>query len=113
MPNKSSKFLATSSQAGNTDHQMITFFLEGFMTDEQEKNTSGSYEIKVQGHLDAQWSEWFYDMVISQDEDITILRGPLLDQTVLHSVLDRIRDMNLQLISVNPIVSDEQATNEE
>ena len=83
------------------------------MTDEQQKNTSGIYEIKVQGQLDAQWSEWFYDMVIAQDKDITILRGPLPDQTVLHSVLDRIRDMNLQLISVNPIVSDEQATNEE
>jgi hypothetical protein len=91
---------------------MITFHMEGFMTDEQQKNTSGIYEVKIQGQLDARWSEWFYDMAIAQDGDITTLRGPLPDQTVLHSVLDRIRDMNLQLISVNSIVSDGQTRNE-
>ena len=84
------------------------------MADEQQENTARIYQIKVQGHLDTKWSEWFYGMTITQEGDgATTLYGPLPDQTVLHSVLDRIRDMNLQLISVNPIVSDEQATNEE
>jgi hypothetical protein len=77
------------------------------MADEQKKDTVEIYEIKIQGHLDTKWSEWFYDMAITHDKDVTTLCGLLPDQTVLHSVLDRIRDMNLALISVNPIASDE------
>jgi hypothetical protein len=82
------------------------------MADQQEKDSPEIYEIKIHGHLDTRWSEWLYDMTITRDEDgITILRGPLPDQTVLHSVLDRIRDMNLKLISVNQITSDGQTIN--
>lgn len=78
------------------------------MADEQQKGTGEIYEIRLQGHLDIQWSEWFYGMSITHDGDAaTTLRGPVADQTVLHSVLDRIRDMNLPLISVNQIVPDE------
>jgi hypothetical protein len=84
------------------------------MADQLEKNSSEIYEIKIYGHLDTRWSEWLYDMAITRGEDgITILRGPLPDQTVLHSVLDRIRDMNLKLISVNRITSDGQTINHE
>lgn len=79
------------------------------MADEQKQDASEIYEIKIHGHLDTRWSEWLYDMALTRDEDgSTTLRGPLPDQTVLHSVLDRIRDMNLKLISVNQIVSDGQ-----
>jgi hypothetical protein len=82
--------------------------MENYMSDEQPKNTSEIYEIKLQGHLDTKWSEWFYGMTITHERDgATTLYGPLADQIVLHSVLDRIRDMNLPLISVNQIVSDE------
>jgi hypothetical protein len=87
--------------------------MEKYMPDEQQKDTSEIYEIKIQGHLDSKWSEWFYDMAITHDKDVTTLCGLLPDQTVLHSVLDRIRDMNLQLISVNPIASDEQTNDDE
>ena len=84
------------------------------MSDEQPKNISEIYEIRLQGHLDIKWSEWFYGMTITCEHDGgTILCGPLPDQTVLHSVLARIRDMNLQLISVNQIVSVEQNRHDE
>ena len=84
------------------------------MTDEQTRNPFETYVIKIHGHLDAQWSEWFYGMTITHEGDgTTTLSGPLPDQTVLHSVLDRIRDMNLPLISVNQIVSDGQTINHE
>ena len=70
------------------------------MTEEQKKNTPTIYKITLQGHLDTKWSEWFYDMTITHEPDgTTTLYGPLPDQTVLHSVLDRIRDMNLTLIA--------------
>jgi len=72
------------------------------------------YEIKLLGHLDTKWSEWFYEMAITHDKDgTTTLCGSLPDQAVLHSILDRIRDMNLDLISVNKIVSDGQTTDDE
>ena len=84
------------------------------MADEQQENTARIYQIKVQGHLDTKWSEWFYGMTITHERGgTTTLSGLLPDQTVLHSVLDRIRDMNLQLISVNQIVSDVQTINYE
>lgn len=79
------------------------------MADEPEKDTVQIYEIKIQGHLDTKWSEWFYGLTITHEPDgATTLSGALPDQIVLHSVLDRLRDMNLPLLSVNQIVSPEQ-----
>lgn len=84
------------------------------MSDEQPKNISEIYEIRLQGHLDIKWSEWLYGMTITHQPDGgTILSGPLPDQIVLHSVLDRIRDMNLPLLSVKQIVSVEQNRHDE
>ena len=84
------------------------------MADEQKKDTVEIYEIKIQGHLDIKWSEWLYGLTITQEPDgATTLSGPLPDQIVLHSVLDRLRDMNLPLLSVNQIVSDGQTINDE
>ena len=81
------------------------------MADEHKKNTCENYEIKIQGHLDTQWSEWFYGLTITHERDgATTLSGPLPDQIVLYSVLDRLRDMNLQLISVQQVRSDEQTS---
>ena len=71
------------------------------MADGQQDLSSTVYEIRIKGHLDEKWAEWFYDLVLTHENDgTTTLSGPLPDQTALHSVLDRIRDMNLSLISV-------------
>ena len=84
------------------------------MTEDKKKDTAEIYEIKIQGHLDTKWSEWFYGLTVTHEPDgTTTLCGPLPDQTVLHSVLDRIRDMNLPLLSVNQILSDGQTINHE
>ncbi|MFC1879432.1 hypothetical protein ACFLZW_05920 [Chloroflexota bacterium] len=74
------------------------------MTEDQNKNTPLPYEIKLKGHLDTKWAEWFYDMTITHESDgTTTLYGPLPDQVVLHSVLSRVRDMNLTLINVHKV----------
>jgi len=84
------------------------------MVGKRIENTAKFYEIKVKGHLDPKWSDWLYGMTIThKSDDTTSLYGALPDQVVLHSVLDRIQDMNLQLISVNQITSEGQTSNDE
>jgi hypothetical protein len=59
-------------------------------------------EIKVTGHLDPRWSDWFAGLRLAQMAGWqTLLSGPLPDQAALHGVLERIRDLNLTLISVS------------
>ena len=59
------------------------------------------YEIRVAGRLDPRWSEWLGGLSITPLETgETLFSGPLVDQAALHGVLNRIRDMNLELICV-------------
>jgi hypothetical protein len=59
------------------------------------------YEIKVKGRLDERWSDWFAGLALKHlEKDETLLSGSLPDQAALHGLLERIRDLNLTLISV-------------
>ena len=59
------------------------------------------YEIKLRGHLDPRWSERFAGLQLAHLEgNETLLSGALPDQAALHGLLERIRDLNIKLISV-------------
>ena len=59
------------------------------------------YEIKIRGHLDPHWSDWFSGLNLTYLEgDETLVAGLLPDQAALYGLLERIRDLNLTLISV-------------
>ena len=66
-----------------------------------------TYKIRIKGHMDQKWADWFEGLQITHEEDGTsTLYGPLPDQAALHSILRKIRDLNLQLISVNQVKLD-------
>ena len=78
------------------------------MSNKNSEKTDGFqpefYEFRIQGHLQDKWAEWFEGLTLTRKEDgTTTLYGPLPDQTALHGILLKIRDMNLKLIYVKEI----------
>lgn len=62
------------------------------------------YEIRVQGRLDQRWSSWFDGLTLSYEgEDITVLRGSLVDEAALHGMLIKVRDLALPLLAVSRV----------
>jgi hypothetical protein len=71
--------------------------------------TSDVYRITIKGHLGSEWSDWFEGLTITLvDNGETILTGPLADQTALHGVLIKIRDLGLPLLSLTRIETDKE-----
>jgi len=60
------------------------------------------YQIRIQGHLSRHWIAWFGDLTITlEDNGNTVLTGPVVDQAALHSLLRKVRDLGIPLLSVN------------
>ncbi|WP_201374191.1 hypothetical protein [Ktedonobacter robiniae] len=58
------------------------------------------YEIRIKGHLENQWADWFSGLTITrEDRGETVLTGPV-DQAALHSLLRKVRDLGMPLLSV-------------
>ncbi len=65
------------------------------------------YEIRLKGHLEARWEQWFDGLTITLEENgNTLLSGPLADQAALHGILKKVRDLGLTLLSVNSVEPD-------
>jgi hypothetical protein len=74
-----------------------------------EGGTMSVYEIRVRGHLDKRWSEWFDGLTITNLENgEALLTGCIVDQAELHGVLIRIRDLGLPLLAVTSVGPDLQ-----
>jgi hypothetical protein len=59
------------------------------------------YEIRLKGHLDDRWADWFDGLTIRRmDNGETLLAGPVVDQAALHGLLRKVRDLGLPLLSV-------------
>lgn len=65
------------------------------------------YQIVIKGYLDSEWSDWFDGLSITLAENgETILSGPIVDQTALHGILIKIRDLGLPLLSLARVEAD-------
>ena len=72
------------------------------------------YEFRVKGHLAPCRSEWLDGLAIANlDNGEALLTGPVVDQAALHSLLAKMRDLNLPLISVNRIEPGERDVQED
>jgi len=59
------------------------------------------YEIRVQGKLDAHWSDWFDGLSVTETgAGETLIKGAVADQAALRGILEKIWNLNLVLVSV-------------
>ena len=66
---------------------------------------AGRYDIRIQGHLANRWAARLDGMTLSHDSDgTTLLSGEVIDQAALHGLLNQVRDLGLQLLSVTQVV---------
>jgi RimJ/RimL family protein N-acetyltransferase len=66
-------------------------------------STTTTFEVRVTGHLDDHWATWLDQSTLArQDDGTTVLTGSLADQSQLHGVLARIRDLGVPLVSLSP-----------
>ena len=65
---------------------------------------SGLYEIRIKGHLNNRWADWFEGLTITlEDQGDTLLTGLVVDQAALHGLLKKVRDLGMPLVSVSPL----------
>jgi hypothetical protein len=74
------------------------------MTRSPGRQPPARYRLRVAGHLDQHWSPWFGDLTLTHDDHgTTSLTGVVVDQSELHGLLTKIRDLGVTLISVETV----------
>ena len=78
------------------------------MANESSPNTDPHhpliYQIRIQGHLGREWSDWFEGLTLTREANgETLLTGPVVDQAALHAVLRKVRDLGMPLLSVTRV----------
>ena len=78
------------------------------MSNRLDPNQPTIYQIRIKGHLDQQWTDWFEWVTITLEENgDTLLTGPVVDQAALHGLLKKVRDLGMPLLAVNRVGSDQ------
>lgn len=69
-----------------------------------DANGPAVYQIRVRSHLGSGWADWFEGLTITLEENgDTLLTGPIVDQSALHGLLKKVRDLGMSLVSVNQV----------
>jgi hypothetical protein len=65
------------------------------------------YQIRIKGHLEHRWTDWFGGLTVTLDDNgDTLLTGQVIDQAALHGLLRKVRDLGMPLVSVSPVVEE-------
>ncbi|MBM3128623.1 MAG: hypothetical protein FJ009_08385 [Chloroflexi bacterium] len=73
-------------------------------TAKSDPDQSQVYQIRIAGHLGAQWTDWFDGMTITlEDNGDTLLTGKVVDQAALYGLLKKVRDLGMSLVAVSPV----------
>jgi hypothetical protein len=76
----------------------------GEQSPEPAATTATIYQIRLQGHLGPQWMSWFDGLTLTLEADgNTLLQGPVIDQSALHGILKKVRDLGLPLLLVHAV----------
>jgi len=83
------------------------------MLNTREQNTQSNqqiYQIRLEGHLDDGWTEWFEGSCVKENEnDTTLLTCTVMDQPALFGLLRKVRDLGVPLLSVTRVKPDPNA----
>ena len=72
----------------------------------EDYDEPGLVEIRIKGHLADRWADWFGGLTITlEDNGDTLLTGPVVDQSALHGLLKKVRDLGMPLLAVNRVES--------
>jgi hypothetical protein len=85
------------------------------MTEGEPSRDREVYQIQVRGRLHERWSGWFHDMTIAIEKArdgsfVTTLTGAVADQARLRGIVSRLWDLNMKLVSVRQIESEESSS---
>jgi RimJ/RimL family protein N-acetyltransferase len=74
------------------------------MTTRSITSLTTTYELRVDGHLDDHWAGWLDGLSLARSDDgTTLLTGTLADQSELHGLLSRIRDLGAPLLALRAV----------
>lgn len=80
------------------------------MIDSHKSHRPRIYQIRIRGVLDETWSDWFEGLTITQQGDDTLLTGPVRDQSALHGIMAKIRDLGFPLQSVSVFTAESEGS---
>lgn len=66
-------------------------------------NAPEMYEIRVNGHISESLGRQFEGLSLRHEPDGNSVLSGMLDQSALHGVLIKIRDLGLKLVAVNQV----------
>ena len=67
---------------------------------------SPRFEIRLNGHLGSRWAASFDGLnLVTDDDGATLICGPVVDQSALHGLLLKLRDLGLPLVSLTELLA--------
>jgi hypothetical protein len=89
---------------GTKERRNVRYIMSDKQTFDKNHNRHHCYEIRLKGHLDERWAQWFEGLTITrEDTGDTLLTGPVVDQAALHGLLKKVRDLGIPLVSIRPV----------